>query len=60
MFAARTILVTQHFSTVFKMLDSRRENFRLSKAYADKVKVINVITVPEIETLGRDFYLIQS
>jgi hypothetical protein len=37
--------------TVLRILDSRRENFRLSKAYADKVKVINVITAPEIEML---------
>ena len=34
-----------------RILDSRREIFRLSKAYADKVKVINVITAPEIEML---------
>lgn len=37
--------------TVFRILDSRRENFRLSKAYINKVKVINVITAPEIEML---------
>lgn len=37
--------------TVLRILDSRRENFKLSKAYADKVKVINVITAPEIEML---------
>lgn len=37
--------------TIFRILDSRRENFCLSKAYAGKVKVINVITAPEIEML---------
>ena len=37
--------------TVFRILDSRRENFRLSKAYQHKVDVINVITAPEIEML---------
>lgn len=37
--------------TVFRILDSRRENFVLSKAYKDKIKVVNVITAPEIEML---------
>ncbi len=38
--------------TVLRILDSRRENFNLSKAYAHKIKkVINVITAPEIEIL---------
>ena len=37
--------------TVYRILDSRRENFRLSKAYAEKVDVINIITAPEIEML---------
>ena len=37
--------------TVFRILDSRRENFKISKAYMPKVKVINVITAPEIEML---------
>lgn len=32
-------------------MDSRREEFRLSKAYAHKIDVINVITAPEIEML---------
>lgn len=32
-------------------MDSRRENFKLSKAYESKVDVINVITAPEIEML---------
>jgi len=37
--------------TVYRILDSRRENFKLSKAYAEKIKVVNVITAPEIEML---------
>ena len=37
--------------TVIRILDSRRESFRLSTAYASKIKVINVITAPEIEML---------
>lgn len=37
--------------TVFRILDSRRENFKLSKAYQGKVKIVNVITAPEIEML---------
>lgn len=37
--------------TVFRILDSRREKFKLSKAYQSKVHVINVITAPEIEML---------
>lgn len=37
--------------SVIRVLDSRRENFRLSKAYENKVDVINVITAPEIEML---------
>ena len=37
--------------SVIRILDSRRENFTLSKAYAHKVDVINVITAPEIEML---------
>ena len=34
-----------------RILDSRKENFRLSKAYAHKVDVIDIITAPEIEML---------
>lgn len=34
-----------------RILDSRKENFHLSKAYRAKVAVINVITAPEIEVL---------
>ena len=37
--------------SVVRILDSRRENFTLSKAYAHKVDVIKVITAPEIEML---------
>lgn len=37
--------------SVIRILDSRRENFKISKAYANKVDVINVVTAPEIEML---------
>ena len=37
--------------TVLRILDSRKENFKLSKAYKDKVAVIDIITAPEIEML---------
>lgn len=37
--------------SVIRILDSRREDFRLSKVYEHKVDVINVITAPEIEML---------
>jgi hypothetical protein len=37
--------------SIIRILDSRRENFRLSKAYEHKIDVINVITAPEIEML---------
>ena len=37
--------------SVIRILDSRRENFKLSKAYISKVDVINVVTAPEIEML---------
>lgn len=37
--------------SVIRILDSRRENFILSKAYENKVDVINIITAPEIEML---------
>ena len=37
--------------SVIRILDSRRENFKLSKAYEYIVDVINVITAPEIEML---------
>lgn len=37
--------------TVYQILDSRNENFKLRKAYEKKVDVINVVTAPEIEML---------
>jgi len=37
--------------SIIRILDSRTENFKLSKAYENKVDVINVITAPEIEML---------
>lgn len=37
--------------SVLRILDSRRENFNLSKEYKDKVDVVNIITAPEIEML---------
>lgn len=37
--------------TVLRILDSRREQFKLSKAYVGKIDVVNVITAPEIEML---------
>lgn len=37
--------------SVIRILDSRRENFKISKAYQNKVDVINIITAPEIEML---------
>lgn len=37
--------------SIIRILDSRRENFKLSKAYEHKVDIINVITAPEIEML---------
>ncbi len=37
--------------TILRILDSRRESFKLSKAYADKINIINIITAPEIEML---------
>ena len=45
--------------SVIRILDSRRENFRLSKAYVAKVDVINVITALESEmfiTFNEDQY----
>lgn len=37
--------------SVVRILDSRREEFRLSKEYVHKIDGINVITAPEIEML---------
>ena len=39
--------------SVIRILDSRREKFKIGKAYEHKIDVINVITAPEIETLLR-------
>lgn len=39
--------------SVIRVLDSRRENFKLGKAYEHKIDVVNVITAPEIEMLIR-------
>jgi hypothetical protein len=36
---------------ILRVIDSRREAFRLSKAYRCQVSVIDVITAPEIEML---------
>ncbi len=52
--AIMDILLDNHlliFVSVIRILDSRKENFKLSKAYERKVDVINVITAPEIEML---------
>ncbi len=37
--------------SVIRILDSKNENFKLSKPYANKVDVINIIIAPEIEML---------
>ncbi len=37
--------------TIIRILDSRSECFKISKAYQNKVDVINIITAPEIEML---------
>lgn len=37
--------------SVIRVLDSRNENFKLGKAYQDKVNVVNIVTAPEIEML---------
>ena len=37
--------------SILRILDSRNENFKISKAYIGKVDVINIITAPEIEML---------
>lgn len=36
---------------ILRILDSRRENFIIKKAYQNKIKLINVVTAPEIEML---------
>lgn len=51
-FEQRYLKVRMDFKlTIIRVLDSRRENFRLSRPYCDEVEVINVITAPEIEML---------
>lgn len=37
--------------TVYRILDSKKEKFKLSKVYENKVDVINIVTAPEIEIL---------
>lgn len=37
--------------SIVRILDSRRENFKISKAYEHKIDIINIITAPEIEML---------
>lgn len=37
--------------SIIRILDSRREEFRISRAYIPLVDVINIITAPEIEML---------
>lgn len=37
--------------SIIRILDSRNEKFKLSKAYQEKIDVINIITAPEIEML---------
>ena len=36
---------------VYRILDSRKEAFKLGKAYQNKIHLINIITAPEIEIL---------
>lgn len=37
--------------SIVRILDSRKENFKLSRAYQHKVNVVNIVTAPEIEML---------
>ena len=37
--------------SVIRILDSRKEKFKLSKPYENKIDVVNIITAPEIEIL---------
>lgn len=37
--------------TVYRILDSSNENFKLSGPYLKRVTVVNIITAPEIEML---------
>jgi len=52
--SAESAIVNKGFTkkiTVYRILDSRREDFKLNKAYKSKIDVINIITAPEIEML---------
>ena len=37
--------------SIIRVLDSRKEPFKLSKAYKSKIEVIDIVTAPEIEML---------
>lgn len=37
--------------SVVRILDSRKEKFKISRAYEHKIEIINIITAPEIEML---------
>lgn len=42
---------TNEMITVYRILDSANENFKLSGPYLNRVTVVNIITAPEIEML---------
>lgn len=42
---------TNEMITVYRILDSTNENFKLSGPYIKRVTVVNIITAPEIEML---------
>ena len=42
---------TNEMITVYRILDSTNENFKLSGPYVKRVTVVNIITAPEIEML---------
>lgn len=42
---------TNEMITVYRILDSSNENFKLSDPYLKRVTVVNIITAPEIEML---------
>lgn len=42
---------TNEMITVYRILDSSNENFKLSGPYLKRVTVVNIITAPEIEML---------
>jgi len=37
--------------SIIRILDSRKERFKLSNAYKEKIDIINIVTSPEIEML---------